>query len=133
MQVKVKARFVKHGPRKIRKMIGILQKLTVEKALAQLGASGICASQALIELIKNGLSAAKEKDLDLDKLIIVSLTCDGGPSIKRRRICSKGRATSVSKKMSHMTLILTDGQDDPKLTKQKKNTSNKVAKTSKRK
>lgn len=108
MQVKVKSRFVKIGPRKIRRLTSFLKNLSCLEALDQLQFSGLDAARHLMETIKSGISAARDKDMDTNLLRINEIICNEGPALKRRRLCSKGRSTTIKKRMSHIVLTISD-------------------------
>lgn len=106
MQIIVKRKFVKTAPRKIRQAVDLIRKLDIESAKNQLKFVATGASQPVYELLKSGISAAKDKDIDTDNLKIAKIYCDEGSALKRRMIRSRGRATTFMKKSSHITLIL---------------------------
>ena len=62
----------------------------------------------MYSLVKSGLAAAKESDLDVDKVYIKSVNCTEGPRLKRRLIGSRGRAKPILKRMCHLNLIVSD-------------------------
>ena len=65
-------------------------------------------------ILKHAIDRAKNLNLDAENLIIKNMRVDEGPKLKRRRIIHRGRATSILKRMSNITITLSsDG--NPKL------------------
>jgi len=110
MEIRVGARFVRTAPDKIRILTDLVKGKTIEQALNQLTFSGRAASQPLILVLKQAKSAAKDKDLSLEKLTVKTMLVDEGPKLKRRRIRHQGRATAILKRGSHITIVLADNE-----------------------
>lgn len=106
MIIKVKLRFLKIAPRKVRLLADLIRGQMTRFAIDQLT---LCRQQAagpLIKAIKSALTQAKEKDMEDKDLYIKSILVDEGPKLVRRRLLSRGRTTSVKKQSSHITLVL---------------------------
>ena len=112
MDITVKANKVKTSPKKMRLVINQVKRLDLIKAKAQLKYSDKEASIYIYELLKSGVAACKEQDMDLNDCAIKSLVCNDGPALKRRRIVERGRATAIRKRSCHVTLVLTDNKSD---------------------
>lgn len=123
-EVKVKYCFVKTSPQKIRQVIDLIRGWIVEKAIGQLKFLNKAAAVPVLELLKSGLAAAKDKDLNEENLFIKEIYCNEGPRLKRRYIRARGRATVIQKRMSHITLVLTDEERKNKETEKLKNKDN---------
>lgn len=74
----------------------------------------------LYTLLKSGIAAFKDQDIDTDKVYIKNIKCDEGPRLKRRRIVSKGRATAIQKRMCHLIITLSDTNEDDTASNNKK-------------
>lgn len=57
-------------------------------------------------LLKSALSAAKEKDLNIDQLFISESLVNEGKRLKRFFVKARGRATNYRKRMSHFKISL---------------------------
>ena len=64
----------------------------------------------LLKLLRSAVANAKNNELDTKKLVISSITVDGGPALKRSLPRAQGRATVILKKMSHVNLILSESE-----------------------
>lgn len=119
MEYKFKYKFVKSAPRKVRVIANLVKNMAPEMALTQLKFLQKHPAKHLEELIKTGLATVKEKKINQDNLIIKSLQVDQGPMLKRRHYRSRGRADIIRKKMSHITLVLSDKTEKQKNIKTK--------------
>lgn len=90
-----------------------------ESAYATLRFSSGKAPRFAAEVLKSAMAIAKENDLDADKLYVKTVFCNEGPRLKRRQMVSKGRATAITKRMSHLTLIISDEAGENKESKNK--------------
>lgn len=108
MEITVKKMYLKRSPRKVRPVLFNLRRKQADSALAILKFGEQAVSRELYTLLKSGVAAFKDQDLDTDKVYIKNIKCDDGPRLKRRRIVSKGRATGIQKRMCHLTITLSD-------------------------
>lgn len=109
MQVIAKARFIRTAPDKIRLLKAIIFRKTIEEALAQLRFSNKNAAKSLTLILKQASAQIKDKNGEINTFRVDELRVDEGPKLKRRRIRHQGRATAILKRMSHITLVLSDG------------------------
>ncbi|MFA6493158.1 MAG: 50S ribosomal protein L22, partial [Patescibacteria group bacterium] len=107
-EVTSKRRFVKVTPDKVRTAAALVKGKNAVVALGILDFSSLAAAKPLILTLKNAISIAKDRDLKEDDLQVSIIRVDEGPKLKRRRIVHQGRATAILKRMSHITVVLTD-------------------------
>jgi large subunit ribosomal protein L22 len=108
MNIIVKAKFIKTAPRKLRLVAdGVKYKKALEAAdlLRFINKS---AAKPILKALNSALAIIKEKSLEEDKFYLSRINCDQGPRLKRRVFRSRGRATAISKGMSHLTVTLSD-------------------------
>jgi len=108
MEIIAKKRFARTAPDKLRLFCAMLKGQNVENALSQLKYSNKYAAKPLINVLKQAQDQAKTKSAEMENLVIKIVKIDEGPKLKRRRIVSQGRATAILKRMSHITIILSD-------------------------
>ena len=108
MIAKAQARFIRITPRKFRQVIPLIKGKNPEEAIAILMNVKKKASQYAIELVKSALANAKRANqgLDVSTLYISGMKADCGPTLKRFRAASMGRASSIRKRTSHLTVEL---------------------------
>ena len=119
MDIKVKSLFLKSSPRKVRPVLYGLRGMTLDAAMTELKFTNKKGARLTFDLVKSGFAAAKENDLDTDKVFIKSINCTEGPRLKRRLIGSRGRAKPILKRMCHLNLVVTDIKDIEKETEVK--------------
>lgn len=103
----VRRRFVRTPPDKVRLVSGLIIGKKPEVALEILQFTPKAAVKPLILALKSAISLAKDT-LNSSDLVIKQVRVDEGPKLKRRRIIHRGRATSILKRMSHITVVLSD-------------------------
>lgn len=132
MQVKSIRRYVKTTPDKVRILANLVKGKKYPQALSQLEYSNHAAAIPIIQTLKQAKDQAKEKIISDDEVIIKNIIIDEGPKLKRRRIVHQGRATSILKRMSHISVII-EIPDEKEKSKNKilTNTSNKQKQGSK--
>lgn len=117
MEIKTTAKFIRTAPDKIRILSNLVKGKTIEQALIQLQFSGRAAAKPLILVLKQAKDQAKDKNIKGD-LVVKTMQVNEGPKLKRRRILHQGRATAILKRMSHITIVLSE-QSNAKVKTQK--------------
>lgn len=105
-----KLNYLRMAPRKVRVVADTIRGLTVNEAEAQLMFQRRRASQAILKLLRSAVANAKVNKLDPDKLIIGRISVDQGPMLKRLMMRARGSASQIQKKMSNITLVLTESE-----------------------
>lgn len=115
-EVKATLRYLQMAPRKVRLVADVIRGMQATKARLQLEHLPQRASLPLKKLLLSGIANAKHNfRLKEEDLYISSLQVDGGPMLKRMFPRSRGRADVKRKRMSHITLVLSNkihGQKD---------------------
>lgn len=137
-EVKVKLRYLRIAPRKVRLVAGILKGLSVNEAEAQLLLNSRKSGLPLVKLLRSAIAGAKHNfQLNPENLLIKEVRVDQGSVIKRYMPRAMGRAAPVHKKTSHVTLVLveSDKLKEPrfKITAVKKISKRKAEKITKAK
>ena len=106
-EAKAILRFVRVPPRKARAIVDLIRGQKVPHALALLKYTPRAASKVVAKLLKSAVANAEQKEMgDTDALWVSRAFVDGGPTHKRFRSRSMGRAHSVHKRTSHITLVV---------------------------
>ncbi|MFC1577075.1 50S ribosomal protein L22 [Candidatus Omnitrophota bacterium] len=102
------AKYIRISPRKFRQVIPLVKNRPVEQAIELLSAHNKKASMYATDLLLSALSNAriKEEGIDAGNLYISRFTADCGPTLKRFRAASMGRAVMIRKRTSHITVEL---------------------------
>jgi len=102
-------RYVRITPRKFRLIIPLVKGKRAEEALGILHAVKKGASKYCIDLLNSAMANAKRiQGVDVANLYISNLVASGGPVLKRFRAASMGRASTIRKRTSHITLELSE-------------------------
>ncbi len=101
-------KYARLSPRKFRLIIPLIKGRGALEAIAILSAVKKKASGYGIELLKSAIANAKRKvqGIDTSILYISRLVADPGPMLKRFRAASMGRAGSIHKHTTHITIEL---------------------------
>ncbi len=129
-------------PRKVRLVADLIRGMEVTDALAQLELLNKRSSFPLIKLIKSSITNAKTKGLDINRLVIDTITVDKGKMLKRTLARGRGRVSPIEKRQSHVNLTLRESEivqksrfvisEKPKSVKQKKTSETKKPKFEKK-
>lgn len=109
MEVKAVAKHVRISPQKVRKIIGEIKGMRVERGLSSLKFMPQKASSIVEKVLKSAVANADHNnDMDVDSLIVKNIIVDSGPSLKRFRPRARGRGARILKRTSHITVIVAD-------------------------
>ena len=103
-------RFVRMAPRKTRVLVDLIRGRAVPEALAALKFTPRVAARVVEKVLRSAVANAQQggKDLgDAESLRISRAFVDNGPTLKRFRPRAQGRAFSIHKRMSHITIAVT--------------------------
>ncbi len=106
MEVKAKLRFTRMAPRKARLVADMIRGKTSEEALNLLSFTPKAAARTLVKLLKSAVANATQKKVDVDRLYVKTIMVDQGPTMKRFMPRALGRATTIRKRTSHITIVL---------------------------
>ncbi len=104
---KASASYVRISPRKVRYVIDLIRSKPVIQAQGILAGTPRRAGEILEKLLGQAVDAAeKNSQVPIENLVISKVTADGGPTMKRFRAMSMGRAGVIRKRTSHIQLEL---------------------------
>jgi ribosomal protein L22 len=105
--VRARARYVRTSARKARMVCGHLRGKSVAEARAILAYTPREVARDWSKLLESAVANAESNhELLQDDLIVREAYADEGPTIKRFRPRAMGRATSIRKRTSHLTITL---------------------------
>lgn len=108
MEYKATAKYVRTSPRKVQLVARAVSGKSVDSAVASLAAMAKPTVEPLLKLILSARANAVLKNAAADKLMIASVDVTGGPVLKRWHAASRGMAHSYKKRMTNVTVTLTD-------------------------
>lgn len=112
MKARAVAKGVQMSPRKMRLVIDEIRGKNVNEAYGILRFSKKAASEPIDKVLHSAVSNAVYKAdeqgdvLDVDELYVKEAYVDQGPTLKRWRARAFGRATSIRKRSSHVTVVV---------------------------
>jgi len=107
MEAIAKAKYVRVAPRKLRLVMDMVRGKSVSDALSTLGLVHKAASPVLAKVIRSAVANAENsKGMEADSLYIKTAYVDEGPTMKRFMPRAMGRATTIRKRTSHITVVL---------------------------
>ena len=107
MEVRARLKFVRVAPRKAQLVADLIRGKGSEEALNILNFTKKAAAKILVKVLKSALAnATQKKTIDIDRLYVKKVTIDQGPTMKRFQPRALGRATTIRKRTSHITLVL---------------------------
>ncbi|MBA3362555.1 MAG: 50S ribosomal protein L22 [Acidimicrobiia bacterium] len=113
MKVKAQAKFVRHPPLKVRRTLDLVRGMRVEDAKAILALSPRGAAAHITKVLNSAIANAEHNfALDAEDLKVAEAFADEGPTLRRFRPRARGRATRIRKRTSHITIVVTDGQEE---------------------
>jgi large subunit ribosomal protein L22 len=112
MEVKAILKNTGIPPRKARLYVNMVRGRGVEDALTVLKFAPSPIARVVAKIVKSAVASAENNfQLDPADLKIVRIYADGAPTQKRFRARSKGRASPILKRSSHITVIVADRED----------------------
>lgn len=105
-EVQHHTRNIRVAPRKLRLVVDKVRHLPADKAIALMPLVLKRGSIHVEKALKAAVEAARDQNLNTDTLIVQRIWADEGQAMKRIISRSRGRATGIMKKYSHLTIVL---------------------------
>ncbi len=114
MEIKARLKNYRISSQKARLVADQIRGRGVEDALAILQLSSKKFAKPLAKLIRSALASAEEKNehdragIDVDNLVVDTITVDQGASMWRIRARAQGRAAWIQRRTSHVSVVLSE-------------------------
>jgi large subunit ribosomal protein L22 len=106
-EAKAVLRYVRVAPRKARVVVDLIRGQQVPAALAVLRFTPRAAAKVVEKVLRSAVANAEQQELgDSESMRVARAYVDCGPTHKRFRARSMGRANSIHKRTSHITVIV---------------------------
>lgn len=113
MEVKAQAKYLRRGPRKVRRYAELIVGKDVGQARAILAVQVSPACRELEKVLESAVSNAENNHgLEPEELMVRKAFVDGGMTIPRIKPRARGRADRIRKRTCHVTVILTDETEE---------------------
>jgi large subunit ribosomal protein L22 len=96
---------------KARQVLRMIKGMPAAEALYQLKFTNKRAARIVEKLLKSAIANAEQKGLDVEKLYVKNAFADRGPIFKKWMPRAYGRATPLRKRLSHITIILEEREE----------------------
>jgi large subunit ribosomal protein L22 len=106
VEAKASAKYVRVSPRKMRRSVDLIRGRHVEDARRILRLSPLGPNRTLIKILESAVANAEQRQAIPENLVVARAWVDEGPSLKRFRPRAYGRATTVRKRTSHVTVVV---------------------------
>ena len=111
-------KYIRISPRKVEVVLNLIRGKDTDTAMAILKNTNRGASEYLIKLLKSAVANAEhknaEKNLGMDtaNLYVAECFVCPGPTLKRMMPRAQGRAFSILKRTSHVTLVVKEKKSE---------------------
>ena len=107
MEARAVSRHLRIGPQKARLVVDMIRGKSVGEALMILDFIPKKAARLVTKTLKSVIANAENTQrVDIDRLYVRRVTVDGGATLKRFLPRAHGRATSIRKRSSHITILV---------------------------
>ncbi|MGH7666499.1 MAG: 50S ribosomal protein L22 [Candidatus Dormibacteria bacterium] len=114
MQVQAIARWVRVPPRKARLVAQVVEGMPVADALVTLAFMSQAAAEDVSKVVRSAAANAENNfSLERERLQLLRIEVDGGPTIKRFRPRARGASFSIFKRTCHLKAVVEDGLERP--------------------
>jgi large subunit ribosomal protein L22 len=111
VRVSATAKYLRGSTRKARLVTQAIKGRPVEEAAALLRFMPQAAARAGARVLHSATANAENNhNLSADDLVVVDAVANEGPTIKRWRPRAQGRAFPIHKPMTHITIVVGDGE-----------------------
>lgn len=116
-EIKAQLNYYRMSPRKVRAVADLISGKQVTDALTQLNFANKRSALPLVKLLKSAISNAKNNFniADESKLMVKSMTVNGGATLKRYMPRARGVSNIIRKRTSHVAVVLEEQPQDKKL------------------
>ncbi len=109
MESKAILKYVRISPRKVRRVTDLIVGKNAGAAMIDLAFLPHRGSNFLVKILKSAMANAEQKKVaDPEAMKVSRVFVDQGPTMKRMRPRAMGRADTIRKRTSHITLILSE-------------------------
>ena len=113
MKAHAQAKYIRQSPFKVRRVLDLVRGLPVQEARHVLDLTERRATDYVRKVLDSAVANAEHNlALDADELFVSEAFADEGPTLKRWRPRARGRATKIMKRTSHITVVVSDGEEE---------------------
>ncbi|HQP91755.1 MAG TPA: 50S ribosomal protein L22 [Candidatus Omnitrophota bacterium] len=106
MLASAKGKFLRGSGKKVRQVADLIRGMNAQEALGFLKFVDKRPTYYMSKVLQSAIANAKNKGLDIERLVISKVIADDGPRWKRYRAHAFGRAQEILKRTSHIVIEL---------------------------
>src|SRR5438445_7635895 len=106
MEAKASAKYVRISPRKMRRSIDLIRGRHIDDARRILALSPLGPNRTIAKILDSAVANAEQKQAIPENLVVSRVWVDEGPTLRRFRPRAYGRATTIRKRTSHVTVVV---------------------------
>lgn len=111
MEVQALTRYARMSPKKVREVARTIQGRKAAEAVDYLSLIPRKSARLIAKTLKSAIANAENNNnLSADTLRVKSAVIENGPVLKRFKAAARGSAAPRRKKMSHIRIVLSDGE-----------------------
>jgi large subunit ribosomal protein L22 len=111
MEIQALTRYARMSPKKVRELANQIQGRRVPEALDLVTLIPRKSARLVAKTLKSAVANAENNNnLSADRLVVHRALVENGPVLKRFKAGARGTAKPRVKRMSHIRIVLTDGQ-----------------------
>jgi large subunit ribosomal protein L22 len=113
MQATANIRYLRMAPRKVRAIADLVRGKNAGEAINLLRFTPKAAAMPLRKLLQSAVANASDLSkgsVDIDRLMVQTITVDQAATARRFMPRAMGRATRINKKTSHVRVVLSDNR-----------------------
>ena len=109
MEAKAIAKYVRISPFKVQRIVSMIRGRSVREAQAMLRYMPSPTAQMVAKVLNSAVANAENNlELDREELVVSRAFVDKGPSAKRVQARARGRADVITKRSSHVTVVVAE-------------------------
>lgn len=113
MEVQALTRYARMSPKKVREVVRTIQGRKANDAVDLLTVIPRKSARLIAKTLKSAIANAENNNnLSADSLVVKSALVENGPVLKRFKAGARGTAMPRRKKMSHIRIVLSDGNSN---------------------
>ena len=113
MEVQALTRYARMSPKKVREVVRTIQGRKANDAVDLLTLIPRKSARLIVKTLKSAIANAENNNnLSADNLFVKSALVENGPVLKRFKAGARGTAMPRRKKMSHILIVLSDGNSN---------------------
>jgi len=110
MEIQALTRYARMSPKKMREVARTVQGRKAMEAVDLLTLIPRKSARLIVKTLKSAIANAENNNnLSADSLVVKSAIIENGPVLKRFKAAARGSAAPRRKKMSHIRIVLSDG------------------------